>query len=460
MEIQSYFTGKQDVRKVILDLLDKATSKIQIAVAWFTEPMLFNKLIQMQAKGVSVELIITNHEFNKQSSNNYELINENGGLFAEIGNDEQLMHMKFCIIDFNTVISGSANWTKKAFNQNNEEITVVTGAPDRTKTYIEEFNRLKELAGIYKKIEKDISLSKIIKYFNLFKAFISIGETEKIYPYLYEIHESNEIKHIVNLLQVGEYQSAIIEIDNFIKENTQIVDISGLEKIHLKTQINLLGYQIEALEIEKSETEAKIEQFVHRYIIELNPILAKILKLKKKIYDKLREYGIKDNPYEDVEQEFKETQEQYEQELENDIQNLTEEENKSIKEMHREAVKFCHPDSPHCIYEDKQKASNIFNELTNAFKKNDIEKVKLIYNELKLGKQIEDVDSETELEYLRAKYETLKMKLSKLLEELKEIKLSEEYRTISQIDDWDEYFESQKEKLEKEYVELEKEYVK
>ncbi len=460
MEIQSYFTGKQDVRKVILDLLDKATSKIQIAVAWFTEPTLFNKLIQAQSQGVSVELIITNHEFNKQSPNNYELINENGGLFAEIGNDEQLMHMKFCIIDFNTVISGSANWTKKAFIQNNEEITVVTGAPDRTKTYVEEFNRLKELAGIYKKIESDISLSKIIKYFILFKAFISIGETDKIYPYLYEIQENNEIKYIVNLLQGGEYQRAIIEIDNFIKTNTQIVDISGLEKIHLKTQINLLGYQIETLEIEKSETEAKIEQFVHRYIIELNPILSKILKLKKKIYEKLKKYGIKDNPYEDVEQEFKKTQKKYKQELKNDIQNLTEEENKSIKEMFRDAVKLCHPDSPHCIYEDKTKAANIFSELTNAFKKNDIEKVKLIYNELKLGKQIEDVDSETELEYLRAKYETLKMKLNKLLKELQEIKLSEEYQTISQIDDWDEYFKSQKEKLEKEYVELEKEYVK
>ena len=459
MNIESFFTGKHDVKGIIIDYLEQATSKVQIAVAWFTEPTLFNKLIDIQKKGITVELIITNHEFNRQSPNNYELINELGGIFSEIGNDEQLMHMKFCIIDYNIVISGSANWTKKAFTQNNEEITIVSGAPERTKTYIEEFKRLKEIAGIYKKTERDINLGRIIKYFNLFKAYISLGETDKIYTYLYEIEEVQEVKHITKLLFNNDFQRAIIEMDFFIRNNSQIVDVSLIEKLHLKTQINLISSQIEVLDIEKTELEAEIEQFTHRYIIELNPLLSKILELKKKIFEKLKKHGVKENPYEKVEEEFKETQEQYEQELEKEFFDLSDDDSKSIKEMHREAVKWCHPDSPHCIYEDKQKAWNIFSKLTDAFKKKDIETVSTIYNELKLGKQIETIDKETELEYLRAKFETLKSKLSRLIEKIKELKLSEEFQLLSKIDNWDDFFDNQKELLNKELEELKEKFV-
>ena len=459
MEINSYFTGKEDVKKIIIDYLGKAKTDIKVAVAWFTEPVLFDTLINILRKGINVELIITKHEFNKQCPNDFELINVLGGKFAEIGNDEQLMHMKFCVIDNHTVISGSANWTKKAFNQNNEEITIVSNAPERTKTYIEEFNRLKKIAGLYSSTINDISTVKILKYFNLFKAFINLGETDKINPYLFELQDIDSVTHILDLLNAHNYQQSIIEMDRFISLNSQIVDITTIEKLYLKTQINLISYQIEFLEIEKTETEAKIEQFIHRYIIELNPLLKKILQLKKKIYDKLKKHGITHNPFEDAEKEFRETQEQYEREIKNPIQELTKEDSKTIKEMHRESVKLCHPDSPQCIYENKEEAARVFNELTNAFKKNDIAKVKLIYNELKLGNHITNLDSESELELLRAKYESLKDKLFNLITQIKEIKLSQEYQTIEHLDNWDIYFEEQKAELEKEYEMLIKQFV-
>jgi phosphatidylserine/phosphatidylglycerophosphate/cardiolipin synthase-like enzyme len=152
MQIQTHFTKDKKVKKIILNHLDAAQSHVCVAVAWFTDRILFEKLIELLDNGVQVELIITNHEFNHKSSNDYRLIEQKGGFFAEIGNDDQLMHMKFCIIDYATVISGSANWTNRAFTVNNEEVTIVEGYSTRANEFITEFERLKILSGKIKSL--------------------------------------------------------------------------------------------------------------------------------------------------------------------------------------------------------------------------------------------------------------------------------------------------------------------
>lgn len=61
-------------------------------------------------------------EINRQSGidfdNNFETYK-----VKESGFCKNIMHTKFCIIDLNTVLHGSYNWTKKA-QYNKEEITV------------------------------------------------------------------------------------------------------------------------------------------------------------------------------------------------------------------------------------------------------------------------------------------------------------------------------------------------
>ncbi len=458
MRIESYFTKQTDVRKIILELLDSSTNKVLVAVAWFTDTKLFNKLLELQDKGVSIEVIITKHEFNTKSHNDYRLLEENG-FFAEIGSDDQLMHMKFCIIDYDTVISGSANWSNRAFAVNNEEVTIVSGNQKRTNDFIEEFERLKELSGKIKKLEEALDISKALKYFKLIKAFVDLGETSKIQPYLHELKNIKELSSIINLLLSGNYDTAFNEIEKFEKSYTQIVDLKSIEKSQILSQIKLISYQIETLQIEKNEVEAVIEQFNHRYIVELNPLISKILALKKKIYEKLKKYGIVDDSYQKIEEEFEQKNKEYQEEIKNEIPELNDEEASDIKKMHREAVKLCHPDSPKCIYEDKEEAARIFGELTTAFKTNDIDKVRHIWNELKLGNPITNIDEFDELEHLRVKLETLKAKYSYIFNELAEIKLSETYQTISKIDDWNSFFENQKELLNKEYHSLTEKYV-
>jgi hypothetical protein len=456
MNINSYFTKQTDVRKIILEHLENASRKVFVAVAWFTDTILFDKLLELQNKGISVELIITNHEFNRL---HYYTIEKNGGFFVEIGSDDQLMHMKFCIIDYDIVISGSANWSNRAFTVNNEEVTIVSGNQQRTNDFVEEFDRLKELSGKIQKHKEALDISKAFKYFKLIKAFVDLAETAKILPYIHELKPIKELSPITTLLLAGKYDLAFIEIDRFEKNYTQLVDVSAIEKSQILSQIKLFSYQIETLEIEKTEIEAQIEQFNHRYIIELNPFIAKILALKKKIYEKLKKHGIVDDTFEKIEEEFKQKNKEYQEEIKIDIPELNDQDTADIKKMHREAVKLCHPDSPSCIYTDKMEAAKVFGELTNAVKVNDIEKVRYIWHELKLGNPVSEIDQFNELEHLRVKLETLKAKYNYLFNELSIIQSSEIYQMILKIDDLTVYFETQKILLKKEHESLTEKYV-
>lgn len=458
MNINSYFTKQTDVRNVILEHLDNANIKVLVAVAWFTDTILFEKLLELQDKGVSIELIVTKHEFNTESQNDYELIKDKG-FFAEIGSDRQLMHMKFCVIDYDIVISGSANWTNRAFTSNNEEVTIVSGNQDRTNDFISEFERLKHLSGKNKSKHEDLSITKAFKYFKLIKTFIELGEIKDAQPYIYQLKEINKFESIANLLLNGNYEGAFDKMEELKNAYSQLVDVNEYKKAQVLSQIKLLSFQIEMLEIKKSESEALIEQFNHRYILELNPLITKLLALKKKIFNKLKKYGVIDDTYENLKKEFNQKNKEYLKEKEIVIPDLSMEESSDLKQMYREAVKLCHPDSPSCIYKDKKVAASVFTSLTDAFKRNDLEKVKYIWQELKHGNPIDNKDRFNELEHLVVRLETLKASYNRLMSILYFIQASETYQLILSIDDWDAYFEKKKNLLKVEYDHLIKKYV-
>lgn len=458
MTIDTYFTQNSNVKKIILDCLDQANHKVLVAVAWFTETRLFEKLIELSKRGVIVELIITKHQFNQQSNNDYKLISENG-FFAEIGSDEQLMHMKFCVIDNDIVISGSANWTKRAFKTNNEEVTIIQGNFQRASDFIAEFERLKELSGLYKKNEKGLDIAKAIKYFDVIKALINIGEDSKIPAYALELNNMDELKPIVHMLLEGNYSNAISEMEIFRKKNTQILDVTSLLREQLQSQIKLLAFQIETLEIEKIELESLVAQFNHKCILILNPLITKILALKKKIYEKLKKHGINDDYYDSLNREFNKKNQEYQNEKRTIIHDLNEQDSRDIKSMHREAVKLCHPDSTSCIFENKEEAARIFSELTSAFKRNDIQKVREILNHLKDENTGSIITENSEIEYLKLKLASLKFKYRELVNKINAIKSLDNYEIICRISDWDAYFEEQKELLEAQLNELNSKYV-
>lgn len=104
--------------------LFNAKSSIRIAVAWFTNELLFQPLLMKSQLGIQVELISNFDEINMSSSNKiaFKQLEDAGGI-VHWNKTNKLMHDKFCIIDDRIVITGSYNWTNKA-EDNDESISI------------------------------------------------------------------------------------------------------------------------------------------------------------------------------------------------------------------------------------------------------------------------------------------------------------------------------------------------
>lgn len=459
VSVKSYFSGKDNLQKVILKHLDTAEKSILVAVAWFTDVKLFAKLLEKAEAGVSVNLIITKHEFNTQSRNNYTELKSFGGFFAELGDDNNLMHHKFCVIDHSTVLTGSFNWTKRANTGNSETLMVIENDLPQAAAFSSEFEALKKLAGFID-VAKNADIAKTLKTFELFRAFLNMGEPNKIAPYLTDIRDNKEVEGIVQLIISGKFVEAIAGIDSYVKKYSQLINISLYEREYFKTQIKLLNESIKQLEIEINEVEATIAQYNHRYFLEINPILMQIILLKKKIFEKLKKYGVIDMTYEELENEYNTRTKEYEEEKEKNIPDLSLQDEATLKQMYREGAALCHEDSSTCIYEDKKVANAMFSKFTEAYKAKDIETVRAMLEDLRMGKPFsEDYDAYQD-EKLRARFEMLKQRYSSLSLRLNIIKTNEPYPTIESLDDWNGHFSKLKVEAESKLKELTEQFVK
>lgn len=134
------------IQNAIQKELFKANNSIKIAVAWFTNDLLFHPLVLKLGAGVSVELILNRDDINCSEDNevNFDDFVKAGGILR--WNDtKKLLHDKFCIIDDTVVIYGSYNWTNKA-EYNEESITISRNENETINFFKEKFDKL---SGMY-----------------------------------------------------------------------------------------------------------------------------------------------------------------------------------------------------------------------------------------------------------------------------------------------------------------------
>ena len=116
----------EDIQSSLIQILDKATASIEIAVAWFTNAALMECILKKLSQGVKVTLILNNDPINNNNQNcrYLERLLSNGCIIHWIDYPE-LMHQKFCIIDNKIVANGSYNWTFYAENHNRENLVII-----------------------------------------------------------------------------------------------------------------------------------------------------------------------------------------------------------------------------------------------------------------------------------------------------------------------------------------------
>ena len=139
MSIENHFEDIQS--KIARKLLD-AERQILVAVSWLTDQKLYNILCTQAESLIDVQVLILKDEININSSIDYEkLVRSGGKLYWQENISNSLMHHKFCIIDKNTVITGSYNWTNKA-QSNFENILILENEQDNSINYYNEFINL------------------------------------------------------------------------------------------------------------------------------------------------------------------------------------------------------------------------------------------------------------------------------------------------------------------------------
>lgn len=149
-------------------LLQDASSKVLVAMAWFTSEELFSELIKCLRRGVLVDLVLLDNPINfmEYAPDFNEFIIAGGRLYiasSEVG----LMHHKFCVIDQKVVITGSYNWTYYAETRNLENI-LITDNNKVVGQFVREFTRLVEETRHVKNVTrlsmKDIEIIENINY--------------------------------------------------------------------------------------------------------------------------------------------------------------------------------------------------------------------------------------------------------------------------------------------------------
>ncbi|MDP1813706.1 MAG: phospholipase D-like domain-containing protein [Leadbetterella sp.] len=133
----------KNLKKVLLSEIETAEKSLFVAVAWFTDQDILNLLIAKRKQGLKVVLVISNDDNNfiRTYSLNFETFKEVGGVMLVV--EKAFMHHKFSIIDEQTLITGTANYTYNGFYKNSENLMVITD-PSTISEFLNEFKALTE----------------------------------------------------------------------------------------------------------------------------------------------------------------------------------------------------------------------------------------------------------------------------------------------------------------------------
>ena len=434
----------ENIAERIQQEIKKAQSSIYIAVAWFTNQTLFDELVKKANDGCSVLLMISNDEINLNSSIDYDQLNIGKSKVYKIGDGKkELLHHKFCVIDHNIVITGSYNWSYKAEN-NFENIIVTSEDSSLAQQFIKEFD---ELQNQYypndKEVVSDFPLNKIIKRLEILKNYIMLEDVDDVNSEsskLIQYDFNSDLKNIIESIKNGELADAINKIEQFISKNNQISIWTDPEISALKLELKLLENQLVSFENEKTELEGFLQDFQRKHTMKVGEIISQILKFRKlKFKDDAEKF-------EEAENDENEYNEQFEFEKKKEVFELNVDEEKDLKKAYRKAAFLCHPNLFQQESDEIQKqAEQIMVELAIANKKKDLKRVNEILNDLQKGILTSTKgDSVSDKIKLRAIANRLRSKIKDIEIEIINIKESEQYQTIVEIEDWDTYLDELK----------------
>lgn len=357
--IKAYF---KELKPLVLKQIREAKASIQIAVAWFTDQDILDLLVEKRLQGVKVLVLLSNDvkNFEESYSLDFTKLQQIGGKLVIV--ETSFMHHKFCIVDQQVLLTGSANYTYSGFHKNNESI-IITDEQESIKDFLLEFERF---------IEQAIEEEGLV-----------------VSPLVQALHH----------------------------------------------QIKLYNSQISWLEVALAEAQKQLECYEAGYRVRFQQIIEEILLLQRDILA----YKAQRTEKQEAKKQYQEAKvrwESFQNIIAEDTQTITKAKDdilqESLKQLYREGVKLCHPDSPLVEEAHKAQAQQIFLKLKQAYDQNDLKALQTIVAELKLGIAFGDSNvSGASINDLEAFAQQLAEQVQQLAERLST--LQNDYRYILQM---------------------------
>ena len=467
MELKAHFSN---IHKVIIDHLERAEVEVLAAIAQFTDKDIFEVLCKKARAGVKVSVALIGDEINQGLGKlNFEKLRSLGGkviMLPPASRDEPIMHHKFCIIDGSTVITGSYNWSLKA-RTNDENITVVTDSAKFAGDYLDIFNSLLVRAGPGAPVVADADAAR--RRLEMIRNLVLLGEQEDVAIHvrkLRPIADALQISRIITALDQGDYKVALEEIEAHLRKATALVVAGSADMPRLRFLLETLELRLESLSDEMVDLERSLITFNRRQDDALGDLIRRVLKARAELARLIAAARKTENEREAAEAEADEAEETYEdyarqhEELQRAerLPQLEEDAERELKSLYRKACSLCHPDK--VPEERKQAAHEVFVELQEAYKSNDLVRVREIHAVLVAGGLPGTRSSMlSEAEALKAAIAEMEYAIAKQVVELKGLQESDGARLMAAAGaseaDWQRYFDQQRVALEMELARLE-----
>jgi phosphatidylserine/phosphatidylglycerophosphate/cardiolipin synthase-like enzyme len=125
-DIQVYFSPQGGCTEAVVANLDKATNTVLVQAYSFTSAPIAQALVDAHKRGVNVEVILDK----SQRTEKYSAADfiQHAGIPTFIDAKHAIAHNKIMVIDGETVLTGSFNFTKAAEENNAENLLVIQDA--------------------------------------------------------------------------------------------------------------------------------------------------------------------------------------------------------------------------------------------------------------------------------------------------------------------------------------------
>ncbi len=145
--INAYFSPRGGCTEAIVSAIGEASRTLDIQAYSFTSAPIAQAVAAAQARGVKVRAVLDKSQRTERYSSATFLKNHQVPVY--IDDRHAIAHNKIMIIDGQTLITGSFNFSKAAEESNAENLLIIRGHPDLLRQYMENFERHLEHSVLY-----------------------------------------------------------------------------------------------------------------------------------------------------------------------------------------------------------------------------------------------------------------------------------------------------------------------